>query len=372
MRPAASLLVRAYPARWRARYGDEFLSVLEERPLGPFDVADVLLGALDAHLHLRGLGAASAHSKGFAMTLRLGGYAAILGGLLFFIGLAAASALGDAGGVFILAFAAGAAALLVALAGLSAFQARRYPKLVWAAFILPAIGAVVTIIGVLGMVFVGDGLFIGQWSAWAVWFLGLAALIIGSGLFAVATYLSHTLSRTAAIMLVVASVGLVPLAHRDERPAVHPGGVRADRNGRMGPPVQPRLGGARRERRAARQPRPHRAARSVVMTRLSLGLATGVVLAAVVAAPVAANHGHVMALGNGECVLLAANGGEDEVELPPVVFDANPNVDIAPGADRLHPLHVLVHQGVPGEHNAIAVAGTPAAAALCPDGIVND
>ena len=151
------------------------------------------------------------HSKGFAMTLRLGGYAAILGGFLFFIGLAAASALGDAGGVFLLAFAAGAAALLVALAGLSAFQARRYPKLVWAAFVLPAIGAVITVIGALGMVFIGDGLFIGEWSAWAVWFLGLAALIIGSGLFAVATWLTHTLSRPAAIVLVVASLGLVPL-----------------------------------------------------------------------------------------------------------------------------------------------------------------
>ena len=211
MRPAASLLVRAYPARWRARYGDEFLAVLEARPLGPFDVADVLLGALDAHLHLRGLGAASEHGKGFAMTLRLGGYAAIVGGSLFFIGLATASMLGDAGGVFILAFAAGAAALLVALAGLSAFQARRYPKLVWAAFILPAIGAVVTIIGVLGMVFVGDARFIGQWSAWSVWALGIVALIIGSALFAVATWLTHSLSRPAAILLAVSSLVLVPL-----------------------------------------------------------------------------------------------------------------------------------------------------------------
>jgi hypothetical protein len=63
-----ALLIRLYPARWRARYGDEFAVVLEERPLGPFDVADVLLGALDAHLHLRSLGAASEHRKGFAMS----------------------------------------------------------------------------------------------------------------------------------------------------------------------------------------------------------------------------------------------------------------------------------------------------------------
>ena len=83
-----ALLIRLYPARWRERYGDEFAAVLAERPLGPFDVADVLLGALDAHLHLRGLGAASQHAKGFAMSLRIGGYAAILGGILWFVALA--------------------------------------------------------------------------------------------------------------------------------------------------------------------------------------------------------------------------------------------------------------------------------------------
>ena len=44
--------------------GTSSLAVLEERPLGPFDVADVLLGALDAHLHLRGLGAAPNTGRG--------------------------------------------------------------------------------------------------------------------------------------------------------------------------------------------------------------------------------------------------------------------------------------------------------------------
>ena len=90
-----ALLLRLYPARWRARYGDEFATVLEERPLGPFDVADVLLGALDAHLHLRGLGAASQHAKGFAMSLRIGGYAAIVGGVLLFTSLVAGQLIGD-------------------------------------------------------------------------------------------------------------------------------------------------------------------------------------------------------------------------------------------------------------------------------------
>ncbi len=97
-----------------------------------------------------------------------------------------------------------------------------------------------------------------------------------------------------------------------------------------------------------------------------------VVLLALATTPALASHTHVMALGNGQCVLLAANGGEEHVTLPMAVFEHNPNVDIAPAADRLHPLHVLVHQGVPGEHKGIAVAGTPAAAALCANGIVND
>jgi hypothetical protein len=211
MRPAATLL-RLYPARWRARYGDEFSALLDEQPLGPFDVADILLGALDAHLHLRGLGAASQHAKGFAMSLRIGGYAAIAGGILWFVGLAAASALKEGGTIFILAFAAGSAALLVALIGLSAFQARQYPRLVWTAFVVPALGAVVSTVGVLGMIFVGDGRFIGGWSAWVVWTFGTVTLIIGSTLFAIATWRTHTLSRAAAALLGTASLVVVPLA----------------------------------------------------------------------------------------------------------------------------------------------------------------
>jgi uncharacterized protein YndB with AHSA1/START domain len=49
-----SLLVRCYPAKWRARYGAEFAALLEEHPLGLLDVVDVLRGALDAQLRLRG------------------------------------------------------------------------------------------------------------------------------------------------------------------------------------------------------------------------------------------------------------------------------------------------------------------------------
>lgn len=44
-------LLRLYPAAWRARYGDELAAMLDELRLSPFALLDVLLGALDAHLH---------------------------------------------------------------------------------------------------------------------------------------------------------------------------------------------------------------------------------------------------------------------------------------------------------------------------------
>jgi hypothetical protein len=204
------LLLRLYPARWRARYGDEFAVLLEERPLGPFDVADVLLGALDAHLHLRGLAAASEHAKGFAMSLRIGGYAAIVGGVLWFLGLALSSTFQD-NGAFVLAFGAGTMALLIALVGLSAFQARLYPRLVWASFIVPAVGAIASIVGIAGMAIFGDRPFIGDLSAWYVWSFGTMALLAGSALFALATLRARALSRRAAAMLAVSSVIVVPL-----------------------------------------------------------------------------------------------------------------------------------------------------------------
>jgi Rieske Fe-S protein len=45
------LLLRVYPAGWRARYGGEFLELLAQRRPRVRDVLDVLAGALDARLH---------------------------------------------------------------------------------------------------------------------------------------------------------------------------------------------------------------------------------------------------------------------------------------------------------------------------------
>ncbi len=209
-----ALLLRCYPEAWRARYADEFASVLEERPLGPFDVADVLLSALDAHLHRRGLGVASQSQKGFAMSQRIGGYAAIVAGILWLIagGWNAINNGADAGGPWIFFVIVIATVLtLVALTGLSAFQARRYPALTWAAFAVPAVSAVVALIGFAGIAATSDTdrPLIAGFSSWAVMLIGLTGLFIGSGLFALVTWRVRTLSRVAAAVLGFGAITMI-------------------------------------------------------------------------------------------------------------------------------------------------------------------
>ena len=204
------LLLRLYPASWRSRYGDEFAALLEERPMGPFDVADVVLGAIDARLHLRGRQATPEPAKGIAMTLRIGGYAAILGSLLWVVGFVSASNdHSESASPWGLVILAGNAALLVALVGLSAFQARRYPKLVWTAFALPFVGNIVSMLGIVALAVTGDGRFLGGLSPWEVWIGGLFALVVGSGLFAFASWRTGSLSRAGAALLALGAIGLL-------------------------------------------------------------------------------------------------------------------------------------------------------------------
>ncbi len=195
------LLVRCYPARWRARYGDEFEAILEERPLGPFDVADILLGAFDAQLRLRNVGGADiAPGRSFSMSLRIGGFAAIIGAPLWTGGWVIAN--GTFGTVDLRTAAvllvAGSLALLVALTGLSAFQARLQPVLTWVAFALPAVGTIAMMVGAFGVA-QGD-------EDADAFFFGLLTFYIGSLLFAIVTYLARVLSRSGALVLGVGTV----------------------------------------------------------------------------------------------------------------------------------------------------------------------
>lgn len=75
-----------------------------------------------------------------------------------------------------------------------------------------------------------------------------------------------------------------------------------------------------------------------ITSLLAVGSAVAVSLVSV--SPAAADHVHFRVLGNGQCVLLAPDGGEQEVQLP--------HAD-AFATNRRHPMHVNVHLGRPGE-----------------------
>lgn len=194
------LLIRCYPPRWRTRYGEEFEALLDEAQLGPFDVADILVGAIDARLRLRGRSTDPGQEREFFMSLRIGGFAATIAAsiwtaLLLVTGNVQGQPFG--GAVAVLTFA-GFVALLVAVTGLSAFQARSHPKLVWTAFALMAAGSVAVTIGAaadLADVVAAD------WNVVLVAIGGLA-VVLGSAVFGIATYRHSTLSRPAASLLV--------------------------------------------------------------------------------------------------------------------------------------------------------------------------
>jgi hypothetical protein len=75
-----SRLVRLYPRAWRDRYGDEFLSLITDRPPTLVDLFDIARGALDAHLHPQLPGAETAQQP---LTHRIPGLVALAAGLLW-------------------------------------------------------------------------------------------------------------------------------------------------------------------------------------------------------------------------------------------------------------------------------------------------
>lgn len=203
-----ALLIALYPAHWRRRYGEEFRAVLEMRPLGPFDVADVLIGALDARLNSHRLATTSASSGGHRVLLRIGGFGAIVGGVMWVIGLWTASGAGESGGRVLpmIVFMVGSGGILLALVGLSAFQGHHDPYLAWPAFAVPGFGAVASLVGIGAMVVHPEDVpILGDLSPWSIWMIGLMATIVGSTLFAIATIRAAVLSRRAAIALAVTS-----------------------------------------------------------------------------------------------------------------------------------------------------------------------
>jgi len=192
-------LLRLYPAAWRTRYGDEFDALLAERHLGPFDVADVLLGAVDAHVHRRG-DPASEHGKGLTMSRHLGGTAAVIAGCLMLVGLAMGPLPNSPSAAVMFV---GLAMLLPALAGLSSFQSRRHPIITWAAFGIPAVGIVTSCLAGIAGALPWDHPLYNSEIVGSMLTLGVVTTLAGSALFAAVTYRTRTLPRPA-----IGSLGL--------------------------------------------------------------------------------------------------------------------------------------------------------------------
>ncbi len=139
------------------------------------------------------------------MSLRLGGAAATAGGALWLVAITWISLFdSNVGNGFWVLLLLASVALLVGLAGLSAFQTREHPVLIWAAFSLPAIGALLTILA--GAMFISGAGRVVDDQAWMVFMIGTFATICGSALFALATWRTAALSRSSAAALGVASV----------------------------------------------------------------------------------------------------------------------------------------------------------------------
>jgi hypothetical protein len=203
-----TFLLRLYPAAWRERYEDEFVALLDERQLSPFDVFDITLGALDARLRPQSLAIDLAPRRNPPMNPRISGLAAIVGGgiALLMIGIGLLFPDGDNGEAAVLLFTIVAIALLVALIGLSAAQGRRLPVLTWAAVSLPVLGLLLSLIGMLAAASLGDRAVVGGVNGWYLWSLGIAGAIVGSILFAAATVVVGVLSRGGAVTLLIGSL----------------------------------------------------------------------------------------------------------------------------------------------------------------------
>ena len=98
------------------------------------------------------------------------------------------------------------------------------------------------------------------------------------------------------------------------------------------------------------------------MLRRGLIAATTAALVLAGAGVARADHTHVLILPNGSCAILAESGNEKDLILPSTLLANNPNADADDAGglplNRRHPLHVLVHLGVPGADGDIAVMGS--------------
>ncbi len=205
----ARRLVALYPAGWRARYEEEFLAMLEQRPPRLSQVIDIAWGAIDAHLFPQ------APEGRYRMFTRISGLAAIGAGLLVLIGFAV-----NVGGMIdidattnalrILAFYLLA---LVGLAGVHVRQVAIRPALAWTGF---GAGLVALLLGVVSIGVSLAGAPISQQTAGVFGFVAGAILWIGFSVVGATMLAARVFPMPIGLGMTIAStMALVGLNLRD-------------------------------------------------------------------------------------------------------------------------------------------------------------
>jgi hypothetical protein len=96
--------------------------------------------------------------------------------------------------------------LLLAITGLTAFQSRSRPRLVWSSFALPAMGIPLMVTGLLAQGVLGDRPFIGELYPWVFLAVGLYLTLAGCALFAFVTWKVGAFASDIGGWLAVAAV----------------------------------------------------------------------------------------------------------------------------------------------------------------------
>jgi len=203
-------LLRLYPREWRERYGDEVSRILADRPPSPADVLDLLLGALDARVRALHPTRSEVPVTARLGPSRIGSLAALVAGVLWIITvLLAFGARGGTGGSptpFVILLMVASASMLVALFGLDVAGDGQRARLRWSSVLLPAAGIVLTVIGGIGIVLVGDRPFIAGYVPWVFWAPGVILLLLGSALFGTTVAINDGSIRWRGVLLEVGAL----------------------------------------------------------------------------------------------------------------------------------------------------------------------
>jgi hypothetical protein len=210
-------LLRLYPREWRARYEDEFMALLEQARSSPLDMADMALGALDAHLRPQVTAASVGIERRRIMSratfIQWSGMAAMAGTVLLLLGVVAASIFSDypyyhTPGVEDLAASAlelaGAGLMLIGALGFGSAYARRTGGLGQGGLLITILGLSSLTLGFVGSVMEKLSRDLPGWAGMVI--AGLSAMFVGMALFATASLRPKLLAIPTALLVLVSGV----------------------------------------------------------------------------------------------------------------------------------------------------------------------